>query len=261
MVQINVQQLQELFTNIGDRLLQEYSHRKAPLGREEMFARFSESNGWAIEELRKALHQLYPEVGLAYSDIELESEPNKPDPKAAYWILDPVDGGVHLHQGFHFWSMSLCLVEDGEVVFSMVYDVLRRELFHAVRGEGAYLNGEKIRVAKKSALQDAFLMTAPFGLPDQDPAHTKMTIESIGKLLAALLWSPHARLGSPAAGVCGVRKNGRVLGVRRGFLRPAVRRAADQGSRGDRNGYSRRVVRARVCGDYRRESGAARGDA
>ncbi|WP_025846198.1 inositol monophosphatase family protein [Paenibacillus ehimensis] len=183
MVQVNVNELQELFAGLGEQLKQKYNHRTAPRNREEMFARFSEANVWATGQITPVLQRKYPDIQWSYADIDPEMQHTASASKQAYWVLDPVDGGVHLHQGFSSWSMALCLMEGGEPVFSLVYDPNRCELFHAARGQGAFLNGTRIRVGEKSALHDAFLVTAPPSLPDEEPLTAQLAADGISKLL------------------------------------------------------------------------------
>jgi myo-inositol-1(or 4)-monophosphatase len=147
-----------------------------------MLSRFVEANKWAENEIKITLKNNYPDVEWSDAELDLEKQ-RSPEFESAYWVLDAVDGGVHLHQGFGFWSMSLCLIEAGQPVYAMVYDAYRQEFFHAVRGEGAFLNGNPIEVARKSNVYDAFLATAPPAVIDEDPLNTELTIWSIGKLI------------------------------------------------------------------------------
>lgn len=183
MIKVDIQGIRELITQVSKQLLKNYSHRQVPNNREEMFKRFTEANLWAVDKIRGVLKGKYPNVGWS-SDLEIDFDTHKkPKYEGTYWILDPVDGGVHLHQGFAFWSISLCLIEDGQLVFSMIYDPYRKELFHAVQGEGAFLNGEPIKVSYKSKLHDSILATAPPGLTDQDILNTKLAVQSLDKLI------------------------------------------------------------------------------
>ncbi|MGR5965158.1 inositol monophosphatase family protein [Bacillus cereus] len=179
MVKVDIQSMQELIKQVSKQLLEYYSYRQLPNNREEMFKRFTEANIWAVDKIRGVLKKRYPNVGWS-SDLDTHKAPKY---KGVYWILYPVDGGIHLHQGFTFWSISLCLIEDGQPIFSMVYDPYRKEFFYAIRGEGAFLNGEPIKVAHKSKLYDAILATAPPGLTDQDILNTRLVIRSLDKLI------------------------------------------------------------------------------
>ncbi len=60
------------------------------------------------------------------------------DSSASLWIVDPLDGTSNYAHGFPFYSVSVALVEDQEVVAGVVYDPLREELFAAARGYGRH---------------------------------------------------------------------------------------------------------------------------
>lgn len=75
------------------------------------------------------------------------------------WIIDPLDGTTnYLHQ-LPVFSISVALQKNHETVIGIVYDIVNDEMFHAISGKGAFLNGEPIRVSSTSLLQDALLAT------------------------------------------------------------------------------------------------------
>jgi len=182
MFQVNVEEIRDVLTRTGQLLLQKYNRELPPQSRELLIERFIDANGWAENEIRKALEPLYPGVRWSESELEVDKQ-ESPEFGGAYWVLDPIDGAVHLHQGFAFWSTSLCLIEDGVPVFAAVYDANRDEFFHALRGQGAFLNGERIGVARKTNLADALLLTAPPNKVDVEPENVRFTSWSLGKLL------------------------------------------------------------------------------
>jgi myo-inositol-1(or 4)-monophosphatase len=57
------------------------------------------------------------------------------------WVLDPLDGTSNFASGIPYFCVSLALIVQGEVQVALVYDPVRRELFHARAGAGAWLNG------------------------------------------------------------------------------------------------------------------------
>lgn len=63
------------------------------------------------------------------------------------WIVDPIDGTMNFVHGIPAVTVSIALARRGELVVGVVYDMMRDELFHARRGEGAFLNGEAVRVS------------------------------------------------------------------------------------------------------------------
>ena len=79
------------------------------------------------------------------------------------WIIDPLDGTTNFVHGYPFASVSVALAVGTEVVVGAVYDPLRRELFWAERGCGAFVNGEPLRVSGTTRLRDSLLATGfPF---------------------------------------------------------------------------------------------------
>lgn len=61
------------------------------------------------------------------------------------WLLDPLDGTSNFSHGIPVYAVSCALLQQGEVVAGMVYDPNRKECFHAVRGEGAWLNTQALK--------------------------------------------------------------------------------------------------------------------
>jgi myo-inositol-1(or 4)-monophosphatase len=88
------------------------------------------------------------------------------------WILDPLDGTSNYACGFPGFAISLAFVERGEATLGVILDPVRDECFSAVRGDGAYLNGEPIRpFAPGPRLGDCLAMVDMKRLPpDRVPA-------------------------------------------------------------------------------------------
>jgi myo-inositol-1(or 4)-monophosphatase len=89
------------------------------------------------------------------------------------WYVDPLDGTTNFAHGFPAFCVvlgcerrvaGLKADEDGEMVAGVVYDPLRDEMFSAARGEGAWLNGDRMHVSKAKLLQESLIAT---GFPSQ----------------------------------------------------------------------------------------------
>ena len=80
------------------------------------------------------------------------SEEDADDPKrldrSRVWIVDPLDGTREFVRGVPEFCVSIGLAVNGSPVLGVIYHPLRRELFDAVRGGGARLNGEPIQVSR-----------------------------------------------------------------------------------------------------------------
>ena len=75
------------------------------------------------------------------------------------WIIDPLDGTTNFMHGFPTFAVSIACQIRGRLEHAVVFDVMRQELFTASRGEGAQLEGRKIRVSKQSTLEGALIAT------------------------------------------------------------------------------------------------------
>jgi myo-inositol-1(or 4)-monophosphatase len=75
------------------------------------------------------------------------------------WIIDPLDGTTNYAHGYPVFCVSVALEHEGRIVVGVVYDPTRDELFAAERGEGATLNGRRIRVSDTNELGRALLCT------------------------------------------------------------------------------------------------------
>jgi myo-inositol-1(or 4)-monophosphatase len=64
-----------------------------------------------------------------------------------YVVVDPIDGSLNAKRGIPFFSLSLAVADGstmGDVRFGYVYDFGSGEEWTAARGEGAFLNGERL---------------------------------------------------------------------------------------------------------------------
>jgi myo-inositol-1(or 4)-monophosphatase len=78
------------------------------------------------------------------------------------WIIDPLDGTTNFLHGFPTFAVSIALEHKGRLQHAVVYDPMRQEFFTASRGEGAQLEGKRIRVSAQRTLEGALIGT---GLP------------------------------------------------------------------------------------------------
>jgi myo-inositol-1(or 4)-monophosphatase len=108
------------------------------------------------------------------------------------WILDPLDGTNNLLRGVPHVSTSIGLADGEGPVLACIYDPCRDELFTAVRGQGARLDGRPIQVSRLATLDGAVIGIGLSTLPERRTA----TLRQLPLLV------PHARslrlLGSAA---------------------------------------------------------------
>lgn len=75
------------------------------------------------------------------------------------WTIDAIDGTTNFVHGFPYFAISIALANAGELSHAVVLDPVRDELFTAVRGKGAQLNGAAIRVSACTRLEEALVAT------------------------------------------------------------------------------------------------------
>ncbi len=75
------------------------------------------------------------------------------------WYIDPLDGTVNYVHGIPIFCVSIAVYKDGEPLIGVCYNPISKELFWAHAGNGAYLNGKKIRVSAAETLVDALVVT------------------------------------------------------------------------------------------------------
>ena len=75
------------------------------------------------------------------------------------WIIDPLDGTTNFLHGFPTFAVSLACEYRGRLEHAVVYDPMRQELYTASRGDGAQLDGRRIRVSGQTGLEGALVAT------------------------------------------------------------------------------------------------------
>ena len=122
------------------------------------------------------------------------------------FIVDPLDGTTNFAHGYPFFAVSIGFEQDGEIHAGVVYDPLREELFVAQKGEGAYLNGKKLRVSPAGGLRNSLLVTGfPYDLKQDLTGNLLLFTRFMGEARAI------RRDGSAALDLCYVAA-GRVDG-------------------------------------------------
>jgi len=76
------------------------------------------------------------------------------------WIVDPLDGAVNFRHGYPYYAVSIALTHGNEVTHAVVFDPVHDDLFAAIKGRGAQLNGTPIRASICMRLEEALVGTA-----------------------------------------------------------------------------------------------------
>lgn len=123
------------------------------------------------------------------------------------WIIDPLDGTTNYLHGFPVFAVSIAVMQGNELQHAVVYDPMRQEIFTASRGQGAQLDGRRIRVGRRSGLKHALIAT---GFPYR--VDERQIDRYLGMLRAVMIETAGVRRpGSAALDLCYVAA-GRVDG-------------------------------------------------
>jgi myo-inositol-1(or 4)-monophosphatase len=117
----------------------------------------TEIDHMAEREVIETIRRLHPDHGF------LGEESGRSGGDEFVWIIDPLDGTTNFLHGFPVFAVSLACEYRGRLEHGVVYDPMRQELFTASRGDGAQLDGRRIRVSKQTTLEGALIGTGfPF---------------------------------------------------------------------------------------------------
>lgn len=121
----------------------------------------SEVDHLAEQDIIETIRRTHPDHGF------FAEESGRSGGDEFIWIIDPLDGTTNFLHGFPVFAVSLAVEYRGRLEHAVVYDPLRQELFTASRGDGAQLDGRRIRVSKQSTLEGALIGT---GFPYRENA-------------------------------------------------------------------------------------------
>jgi len=136
-----------------------------------------------IEELQKARPDysiLSEEIGEINNDSEFK------------WVVDPIDGTSNFLHGIPHFGISLGLEHNKEIICGIIYDPIKDEMFLAEKGNGSYLNNQRIRVSSRSKLKDCLIVT---GGPRQNHKNKEVCMEEYKKFSSKVL-IPIRKMGS-----------------------------------------------------------------
>ncbi len=105
--------------------------------------------------LRAELLKARPDYGIL-GEEEGETKGKDPDHR---FIIDPIDGTTNFMHGIPHFAVTVALERKGEIVVGVTYNPITDELFHSEKGQGAFLNNKRMRVAARKELHQAAIVT------------------------------------------------------------------------------------------------------
>lgn len=97
------------------------------------------------QRLERELQTLWPQYRLLGEEMSDAEQQAVLEHDGGYWCVDPLDGTSNYASGLPFFAVSIALILDGVQQLGLIYDPVRDEMFSAIRGQGAWLNGKRLR--------------------------------------------------------------------------------------------------------------------
>ncbi|RPH05760.1 MAG: 3'(2'),5'-bisphosphate nucleotidase CysQ [bacterium TMED46] len=111
----------------------------------------------ADARLKDMLTGSYPDYGwLSEETVDSKKRLNKD----RVWVVDPLDGTKEFIEGVPHFVVSVALVENGEPILGVLYNPVTTETFTAVKGQGAMLDGEKIKCSEKEKPDEMVILNS-----------------------------------------------------------------------------------------------------
>ena len=108
------------------------------------------------------------------------------------WIIDPIDGTSNFFHGIPHFAISIGLEHNKEIICGIIYDPIKDEMFTAEKGNGSYLNNQRMRVSSRSKLEDCMIFT---GGPRREAKNRELALKEYYKFSVKIL-TPIRKLGS-----------------------------------------------------------------
>ena len=164
--------------------------------------------------LKRELGHLLPAAG--WLSEETADDAGRLD-KSLIWLVDPIDGTRDFIRGRSGWAVSVALISGGKPLLGTLVAPARREVWSAVAGKGAWLNGERLAASKRSEFSGARVPADSLAKEDRDlemvekpnsiALRVAMVADSRADLVATLRWGYEWDIGAAAliareAGAC-----------------------------------------------------------
>ncbi|MCU7845696.1 MAG: inositol monophosphatase family protein [Candidatus Thiodiazotropha sp. (ex Monitilora ramsayi)] len=159
---INIEQLKkEIIKTASEELIPRF--QKIDSRRKIDGSLVTEADLAVQQRLTQSLNKAYPQIPLLGEEMPTETQQQiLEDSPNGFWCLDPLDGTSNYVAGMPCFATSLAYIRRDEVEIGIIYDPLRDECFHAIRGEGAWLNGKPLHLENTSDQIDTCVAMVDF---------------------------------------------------------------------------------------------------
>ncbi len=100
--------------------------------------------------LQAELFQIWPDYALLGEEMSEQEQLAVLQKNTGYWCVDPLDGTSNFAAGLPFFAVSIALIINRKQQLGLIYDPVRDEMFTAIKGKGARLNGDVLSYQKST---------------------------------------------------------------------------------------------------------------
>ena len=116
-----------------------------------------------------------------YSFILEERGEIKGKDESSTWIIDPLDGTTNFLHGIPHFAISIGLVRDNDIFAGVIYNPVQDEMYWAEKGQGAFLNGRRIRVSARKEVSESLFST---GIPFMESGKEERFLERLENVMS-----------------------------------------------------------------------------
>ena len=120
------------------------------------------------KQVEKVLIEELSKIKKNYSFLSEEVGTIKNKDKENVWIIDPIDGTTNFLHGIPHFAICIALQSKGEIVSGLIFDPIKDEMYYSEKNKGAFLNNQRLRVSKKSSLEDCLFSSNHEGVKFSD---------------------------------------------------------------------------------------------
>lgn len=107
----------------------------------------------ATKVIREQLSKARPDFGMMINGSVEQIGSDKQN----RWVVDPLNGETNFAHALPYFSVSIALEREGQIVAGVIYNPVLDDLYAAERGSGAFQNDRRLRVANRSHLSDCLI--------------------------------------------------------------------------------------------------------
>jgi myo-inositol-1(or 4)-monophosphatase len=138
----------------GAKILQEHFGHISRIGQKGAFDLVTDADTASEKKIIQIIRRVFPDHAILAEESGINHGNSE-----CQWIIDPLDGTTNYAHQLPIFSIAIALAVQGEIALGLVLNPMDGELFTAITGKGAALNGNPIRVTSTAVVHQSLLVT------------------------------------------------------------------------------------------------------